>query len=84
MSITIDRNQNVIINHAGRAHMTGWVAVGFHGIDDQVTLAKGAGHPLTENNKTTHITQQSEPPVWTGKSAELTLELFKSVTGWTA
>ncbi|MDY7537695.1 hypothetical protein QN372_00900 [Undibacterium sp. RTI2.1] len=84
MSIVIDRNQNVIVNQAGRAHITGWVAVGFHGIDDQVALAKGAGYQATKSNKTTHITQQSETPVWAGKSGDLTLELFKSVTGWTA
>lgn len=84
MKLTIDRNQNVIVNAGGKAHKTGWVAIGFQGIDDDVALARGIGHQKTRGNKTVHHTDASEQAVWRGKRADLTFDLFRSVSGWSA
>jgi hypothetical protein len=79
MSISIDRDCNVIVNTKGCAHVTGWVVLKYHraGVDT-IELARGRGYHVGSE----HFTFASEPPVWTGRRDELTLESFLALTGW--
>lgn len=79
MSITIDRNQNIIISQGGEAHRTGYVAIGYHaaGSDCDVIIARGVGY----YEKGAHHTDASKA-IWRGKRDQLTADLFQQVTGW--
>jgi hypothetical protein len=82
MSLVIDRNENIIVNANGKAHRTGFVAIGFHGMTDQVTLSEGKGYHRTSHNRTIHHTNQNGSVLWRGNRADLTFALFQSLTGW--
>lgn len=78
MGITIDRDQNIIVNMGGIAHFTRWLAVGYHSMHNHVRLVPGFGY----FHNATHWYKEEGQCVWDGTRRELTLELFLDKTNW--
>lgn len=78
MSITIDRNKNIIVNSGGKAHCTGYVLIERAA---DAAVAKGIGY-IKLGKVTKHVTKATEAPVWKGTRADLTVDSFKAATGW--
>lgn len=81
-NITIDRDQNIIVNSDGIAHFTHWIAVGAHSMHNKMQNSVSLVHGYGYYSKGTHWYKETGTPAWQGTLAELTFDLFMKKTLW--